>query len=141
MKYFTIKELSRTATGLPNIPGAEEIANLEHLVDAVLDPAREAIKCPINVTSGFRNPAVNRAVGGAENSQHVWGEAADLDTADNAKLFAWIRKNSDFDQLIWEFGSETEPKWIHVSAKQNGGNRDFVLKAVKNNGHTIYLAI
>ena len=64
MKHFSINELTRTSTGLPNTPGPEELANLEHLVDAVLDPAREAMGGPIHINSGYRSPAVNKTVGG-----------------------------------------------------------------------------
>ena len=141
MKYFSINELARTDTRLPNMPSPEEAANLEHLIDAVLDPAREAMGCPIRINSGYRSPAVNKKVGGASTSQHVRGEAADLDTTDNAKLFSWIRANVDFDQLIWEFGTDRSPDWVHVSIKRSGINRKSVLRAKKASGTTIYVKL
>ena len=98
MKYFTIKELTTTNTGLPNVPNDTQKAALETLVKNVLDPARELLKSAISVNSGFRSPEVNKAIGGATNSQHLKGEAADLNCSDKAKLFSLIRNNLPFDQ-------------------------------------------
>ena len=79
MKYFTINELTKTSTGISNIPNAEQIANLTYLVENLLDKAREELAMPITVTSGYRSEAVNRRVGGVYNSQHTKGEAADFE--------------------------------------------------------------
>jgi len=141
MKYFTIEELTQTDTGLKNVPNSVEIENLKYLVDKILDPAREALGVPIIVNSGFRSKKVNKAIGGASTSQHTKGEAADITTKDNKKLFDWIRDNCEFDQLIWEFGTAKSPAWVHVSLKRNGKNRKEVLISKKINGKTYYFKI
>jgi hypothetical protein len=127
MKYFTFKELSKTNTGLANVPTAEAIGNLENLVEKILDPVRELWGAPIFVNSGFRSPAVNKAVGGVATSQHLTGEAADITAGSaekNAKLFQMIANgNYEFDQLI----DEKNYSWIHVSLKRNGNNRKQIL--------------
>ena len=138
-KNFTLHELVRTSAPIPNVPNKEEIANLKELVVNVLQPAREIYGKPITVTSGFRSKAVNAHVGGALNSQHTKGEAVDITCDDNSELFDIIRQ-LDFDQLIWEFGNDIQPKWIHVSYKKSG-NRKEILKAKKINGKTIYTKI
>ncbi len=140
MKYFTIKELTATSSGLPNTPNAEQIKNLENLVNKILDPARVALGFPIMIGSGFRSPAVNVAAGGVLTSQHTKGEAADCKCKDNKRLFDYIRK-TDFDQLIWEFGDDMQPQWVHVSLKRTGVNRREVLRAEKVNGKTVYRRI
>ncbi len=127
MKYFTIKELSATSTGLANTPNVEQEANLKNLVEKLLDPLRKQYGKPIRVNSGFRNLLVNTTVGGATNSQHLKGEAADItggNVDENRKLFDLI-KNSGllFDQLI----DEQNYRWIHVSLKSNGVNRKQIL--------------
>lgn len=132
MKYFTIEELTRstvaTARGIPNIPGENEREALEVLVLALLDPLREIWGSPIYVNSGYRSPALNKAVGGVANSQHIKGQAADIttgNTASNRKLFALIRDGGfDFDQLI----DEADGTWIHVSYVSPTENRRQVLK-------------
>ena len=137
MKYFTIEELTLTNTGLENVPNRDEIASLRELVENVLDPIREQFGGAIRVTSGFRSSRVNKAIGGALNSQHTKGEAADISCSDNKLLFEIIRDTVVFDQLIWEFGDSNQPAWIHVSYKSQG-NRNQVLIAIKINGKTIY---
>ena len=138
-KNFTLSELVRTSAPIPNVPSAEEIANLKELVVNVLQPAREIYGKPITVTSGFRSKEVNAHVGGAVNSQHTKGEAVDITCDDNSELFDIIRQ-LDFDQLLWEFGNDIQPKWIHVSYKKNGNRRE-MLKAKKVNGKTAYIKI
>lgn len=101
--------------------------NLTALVDNVLDPLREWYGKPIVVNSGYRCPALNKAVGGATPSQHMSGQAADIDTGDrqqNKLLFEHIRKNLPFDQLI----DESNFAWVHVSYRADGRNRNQVLK-------------
>ena len=130
MKYFTIKELTNTSyKSIDNTPTNVQTFNLVALIERVLDPAREALGIPITVSSGFRNKTINKLVGGAVNSQHTAGEAADLVCSDNAKLFRYIRENLIFDQLIWEFGDDNQPSWVHVSYSRQGVNRKEVLIA------------
>ena len=135
MKYFTINELTQTTHG-KNIPNEEQIENLKLLVEKVLDPAREELNAPIKVTSGFRSIEVNNAIGGAKNSQHLNGQAADIVCFDNKKLFR-ILQYMEFDQLIYEFGNEEQPGWIHVSFSKVL-NRNQILRAIKSKGKTVY---
>lgn len=131
MKWFTIDELCRSETarsrGIDNVPTEEVRKNLTALVDNVLDPLREWYGKPIRVNSGYRCPALNNAVGGVANSQHLTGQAADIDTdgtAENRKLMRYIEENLDFDQLIRENGGA----WVHVSYRSDGKNRRQVLR-------------
>jgi uncharacterized protein YcbK (DUF882 family) len=127
MKYFTLKELTRTNTGKPNTPGSEEQKNLENLVEKVLDPLREIYGKPIRVNSGYRSMEVNLAVRGKATSQHLKGEAADItagSAAENRRLFEMLANGGYvFDQLI----DEENYSWIHVSLKRNGVNRKQIL--------------
>lgn len=143
MKYFTIKELTASATakrnGIDNRPTQEVTTALVALVENVLDPLRQAYGKPIVVTSGYRSIKLNKAVGGASSSQHVKGEAADIrsvsdDPKENKVIFDLIRKlNLPFDQLINEYNYD----WVHVSFSRFK-KRGQVLSAVKKNGKTIY---
>lgn len=145
MKYFSIKELTKSATaarkGIKNDPSIEECKSLTALIEKVLDPLREAYGKPIIVTSGYRCPKLNAAVGGSASSQHVKGEAADIrsvaDTPEeNKKLFDLIVKlGLPFDQLINEYNYD----WVHVSFGPR--HRRQKLKAIKSNGKTKYMAL
>ena len=129
MKYFTIKELSKSVTanklGIDNTPSTEVMVNLIDLVEAILDPLREWYGKPIIVNSGYRCEALNKAVNGSKTSQHLTGQAVDIDTnskEDNKKLFEYIKDNMDFDQLI----NEKDYSWLHVSYNKKN-NRKQVL--------------
>ena len=134
-KNFTLKELCVTKTGIHNEPNAEQKEALSLLAVNILQPARDALGA-ITVTSGFRNARVNAAVNGSRSSQHIKGEAADLQCKDNAALFQFI-KTLEFDQLIWEFGDKEQPDWVHVSFAKK--NRKEVLRAKRVNGVTKYV--
>jgi hypothetical protein len=137
-KNFSLAELTKTNTGLPNALPKHLEPNLRALAENVLQPARDALGA-IEVTSCYRSPEVNRRVGGASKSQHVQAQAADLKYAGgNDVLFHWIADNVEYDQLIWEFGTADAPSWVHVSYSE-GKNRKQKLKAVKVNGKTKYL--
>ena len=131
MKYFTLKELTRSETaqslGIDNTPPSSAVQALHELVDHVLDPLREAWGDPIHVNSGYRCPELNNAVGGAPNSQHQRGEAADITVgsqAGNRRLLALIKRlNLPYDQLI----DEKDCRWIHVSHRP-GHNRRLFMK-------------
>ncbi len=130
MKYFTIEELCNSTTakqkGIDNSPSPEIEKKLTALTDDLLDPIREKWGSAIFVNSGYRCEALNSAVGGAKNSQHMSGEAADLYVGSkekNKNLFEMIQTYFDFDQLINEY----DYSWVHVS-NRSGGNRREILK-------------
>ena len=141
MKYFTLVELCKTNKNLENTPNPEQIDNLNYLVDLILDNAREKLGSPITISSGYRSVAVNKAVGGSSSSQHIRGQAADLICSDNAKLFQIIKEQGKFDQLIWEFGNDKQPNWVHVSITKYGKNRNQCLKSISQKGKTVYKTI
>lgn len=126
MKYFTIKEMCKSSTAkklnIDNTPSAEIKENLTVLIEECLDPIREKFGKPIMVTSGYRCPQLNAACGGSPTSAHKLGQAADIDTSDNTKLWDVIT-SGDFKwtQLINEYPDDDgEPSWIHIS--YNPGN-------------------
>lgn len=131
MKYFSFEEFERSASAqrlnIDNSIPEDLKANVTTLVDAVLDPLREAWGKPITVNSGYRCAALNRAVGGSPSSQHTKGMAADITTgnrADNRRLFQLIvDMKLPYDQLINEGGFS----WIHVSHRADGKNRGQIL--------------
>lgn len=121
-EHFKLSEFTRSATaerrGINNEPGLDDIANMEHLCRAVLEPLRQFVGHPILITSGFRCPELNYLVGGVGNSAHQWGCAADLhlrNREEGRTYFAFINTHCDFDQLLWEY-SRYGRYWIHVSA-------------------------
>ena len=129
-KNFTLEELTASATakarGIRNQPGQTEVVNLCGLVHNVLQPLRTAMGQEIKIGSGYRCTALNRAVGGVSNSQHMKGEAADLcidgDLKKGKRWFEWIQTNCDFDQLIWEHNAKGN-YWVLVSFRCDGLNR------------------
>lgn len=146
MKYFTIEELTSSAEAqkrsIDNTPNSNALYNLILLVDSTLDPAREEYGRAVRVNSGYRSKELNAAIGGAATSQHTKGQAADVRCADNALLFRIIRKQGNFDQLIWEFGDHEQPSWVHVSYVSQDANRHEVLRAVKQfDGRTKYIKL
>ena len=129
--YFTMEELTYSSTALlmgwRNKTTNEVEENLISLRRMVLNPTREHMGMPIYVTSGFRSEDVNKEIGGAPNSQHMKGEAADISTLKklkNIEMFRYIRDNLVFDQLILEDGG----RWIHVSYVTGRKNRKQVLE-------------
>ena len=127
-KNFSLEEMSRSNTasvrGLPNVPNAEQVKNLKALCENVLQPLRNHLGKPVVINSGFRSQAVNMAVGGAKNSQHTKGEAADIKCKDflyAKKIYTWIMNNLEFDQVILE--RKGKAVWVHVSFRTNGKNR------------------
>lgn len=126
--HFTLEELVKSDTAqaknIPNIPSVGVLRNLCQLVEELLEPARAQLGAPIIVTSGYRSVALNQAVGGVNNSQHIKGQAADIvctRPADKRKLFE-ILKTMDYDQLLWETNS-AGTQWIHVSYVSPDRNR------------------
>lgn len=141
-EHFTLEELIYSSTakqkGLKNEPTQDHIENLKLLCEYVLEPIREKIGCPLVISSGYRSEKVNALVGGSKTSQHILGQAADIQIFDKTKtnvdLFNTIVemvKNNELQvgQVIWEFG-ETEPNWVHVSLP-NSRHRNEIMRASK----------
>lgn len=138
-KNFSLEELVFSVTannhGIDNTPNAEARAALKRLAVEVLQPIRDAWGQPIVVSSGYRCPRLNTAVGGVKNSQHILGQAADIKAADpkkNGELFRLIKRmvskgQIKVGQLIWEYGNKTNPKWVHVSLPRIGKQNNQVL--------------
>ena len=134
-KNFTLEELTASATakakGISNNPGQTDIVNLCGLVHNVLQPLRNWWGKEVKIGSGYRSLALNRAVGGVLNSQHMKGEAADLcidgDIQKGKSWFQYIKQHCEFDQLIWEKNPKTGAYWVHVSYRCDGKNRKQVI--------------
>ena len=137
-----IKSNTATRRGIENIPSGEQMENIKLLCENVFEPLREHVGGPIAINSLFRSVDLNRAIGGSSTSQHcaMNGAAMDIDDTygimSNADMFEFIKK-LDFDQLIWEYGDDENPDWVHVSYKKNG-NRKQILKCSKVKGKTVY---
>ena len=148
-KHISYKEgvYSRTATrlGIKNNPNAEQMENMIAIAEEVFEPLRAYVGGPIKINSFFRSPELNKAIGGSGKSQHCHGQAIDLDDTfgrcTNAEMFEFIKKHLDFDQIIWEFGDEDNPDWVHVSYVSPEQNRNRCLQAYKENGKTNYKII
>lgn len=137
-----IKSNTALRMGIDNIPSTYEQQNMEIVAEKIFEPLREWVGGPIRINSFFRCEDLNRAIGGSSRSQHCEGRAIDLDDVHgyktNAEMFNYIKNNLNFDQLIWEFGSDENPDWIHVSYISDDGNRKRVMRAEKINGKTNY---
>tara|TARA_R100000995_G_scaffold84086_1_gene61715 strand:+ start:4546 stop:5004 length:459 start_codon:yes stop_codon:yes gene_type:complete len=131
--------------GIDNIPNEKQLANMKLLAEKVFEPVREWVGKPIKVNSFFRSPKLNTAIGGSSKSQHCLGQAIDIDDTfgykTNAEMYHWIKDNLEFDQMIWEFGDEDNPNWVHISYVSLKENRNRCLKAYKKNGKTKYMVI
>ena len=122
-KHISYKEAtySRTATrlGIENKPDEDQLKNMKLIAEEIFEPLRMWVGGPIKVNSFFRSPDLNKAIGGSTKSQHCKGQAIDIDDtfgkATNAEMYHWIKDNLDFDQMIWEFGDDDNPAWVHVS--------------------------
>lgn len=145
-KYVSYKEVTHSnqaqALRIGNVPNAEQLGNLKLVCTNIFDKVREHFGKPIGISSGFRSVELNTRIGGSKSSQHMEGKALDIDGdihggINNKDIFDYIRKNCTFDQLIWEFGSENAPSWVHVSYNKDG-NRGQILRAVKSGGRTVY---
>jgi zinc D-Ala-D-Ala carboxypeptidase len=134
---FTAKRL-----GISNIPSEYQMWNMVVLSTEIFEPLRKWVGGPIKINSFFRSVDLNKAIGGSSKSQHCEGRAIDLDDVyghkTNAEMFDYIAKNLDYDQLIWEFGDDDNPDWVHVSYVDHDTNRRKNLRAVKKEGKTIY---
>ena len=148
-QHISYKEAvySRTAQrlGIDNEPNDEQMKNMLNIAQEVFEPLRMWVGGPIKINSFFRSPKLNKAIGGSTKSQHCHGQAIDLDDtfgrATNVEMFEFIKKHLDFDQMIWEFGDDENPDWVHVSYVSEEKNRNRCLKAYKEKGKTQYKII
>ena len=135
-----IRSDSAKRNGISNMPTPEHIENFKLLAEKIFEPVRKHFDVPIRISSGYRSKELNAKIGGSATSQHCKGQAIDIDndgtTITNKQVFDYIKDNLPFDQLIWEFGNEDNPDWVHVSYVPNG--RKQILKAFKMNGATKY---
>ncbi len=146
-KHLTLEECTRSATAdrlgiVNNNPNQSIIENMQLLAEKVFEPIREHFKTPIYVSSMYRGLNLNQAIKGSITSQHCSGQAMDIDMDSKGKptnkdIFDFIKKNLEFDQMIWEFGNDKQPDWVHVSYT-SAKNRKQILKAKKINGKTTY---
>ena len=151
-KHISEKEATKSITalrlGIDNTPNGDALNNMKELAEKVFEPLRAWVGGAIKINSFYRSEALNKAIGGSTRSQHCCkGGAAAIDIDDiyghktNAEMFQFIKDELSFDQLIYEFGNETNPDWIHVSYVSEEKNRNRVLKAVKVDGKTKYIDI
>ena len=137
--------ITATRRGIDNTPDDEQLSNMELVADEVFEPLRDWVGGPIKINSFFRCPELNTAIGGSSKSQHCQGQAIDLDDtfgkATNAEMYHWIKEHLDFDQMIWEFGDDDNPDWVHVSYVSETENRNRCLRASRKTGKTTYSVI
>jgi zinc D-Ala-D-Ala carboxypeptidase len=146
-KNLSLAEVMRSETakrkGVSNMPTEAHIENFKLLAEKVFQPIREHFAVPIHISSGYRSAALNKAIGGSATSQHCSGEAIDIDmdgtAITNAAIFNYIKDNLEFDQLIWEFGTDANPDWVHVSYESTGKQRKQILVAKRVGGKTTYV--
>jgi hypothetical protein len=148
-KYFTLGELTPSSTakrlGIKNEPTPAHLECLKLLATNVLDKVREHFGKPIWISSGYRSKALNDVTpGSSATSQHCSGEAADLDQdgrgtgVSNKMVFDYIKDHLTFDQLIFEYGTDANPDWVHVSWESTGKQRKQVLRCTRVNGKPVY---
>ena len=154
-KNFSLDELIRSNTaerrGIDNSPTADHIHNLAALCENILQPLRDRVKHSIRVTSGYRSERLNTAIGGASrdgkpSSEHCYGKAADIklviDGENRSEILylAILEMGIPFRQMIWEFGTEETPSWVHISFNKDDNKRQ-TLRAYKEGTRTKYANI
>ena len=148
-KHVSLKEgvysITAIRLGLKNDPSDNHLQNMKLLSEKIFEPLRIYVGGPIKINSFYRGPELNKAIGGSLKSQHCSGQAMDIDDTfgvmENSAMFNWIQDHSDFDQLIWEFGDECNPDWVHVSYVNPGENRNRCLQAYRDKNKTKYRVI
>lgn len=149
-KNFLFEEFTKSEIAdklmLNNTPTTDQLQNIQNLVDYLLQPLRDYMQVPITITSGFRSKALNIAIKGSATSQHCANNGAAVDiecfSKGNKALFDAIKDNFIFDQLIWEYGDDNNPDWVHVSYVTHRPLRNQILRAIKDKkGNTKYITI
>jgi hypothetical protein len=148
--HLNLAEVTRSDSakrhGIDNTPTAEHLENFKLLAEKVFEPIRLHFKTPIFISSGYRSKALNDFIKGSASSQHCKGQAIDIDMdgskggVTNKMVFDFIVSRLEWDQIIWEFGTDSNPDWVHVSYVKTG-NRKQKLKAVRSGGKTVYQTI
>lgn len=145
-KHISWSEAVKSKTAekheIENTPNENQIQEMKKLAKNIFEPLREWAGHPIRVNSFFRSPELCLKLKSKATSQHAKGQAIDIDSLGektNAELFNYIKDNLSFDQLIWEFGDDENPDWIHVSFVNENTNRGNILKAIKDNKKTKYV--
>ena len=135
-KNISFKEatFSQTAKKLKikNEPSETHIKNMKVLAEKCFQPLREWCGHPIRINSMYICGELCEAIGSSQSSQHTKGQAVDITSLGektNGELFQWIKENLDFDQMIWEFGNDESPRWIHISYVNKKSNRNRILRA------------
>ena len=146
-KNLWLSEVTKSNTairrGIDNNPTKLHIANLTYLAEKVFQPIREHFGHPIFVSSGYRSKDLNEAIGGSQKSFHSHGMALDLDmdgksTITNTDIFNFIKNNIDYTELIWEFGTEDKPDWVHVAIAKGREQEKKAKIAHREGGRTKY---
>ena len=146
-KHISWHEGTYSRTGerrdLDNTPNEEQLKCMKEVAENLFEPLREWVGGPIKINSFFRGEPVNTAIGGSRKSQHMKGQAIDIDDTfrhkTNAEMYYYIKDNLDFDQMIWEFGDDKNPNWLHISWVSHRPNRKKLTIAKKVNGRTKYI--
>jgi len=122
--------------GIDNTPNPTQVETMKITAEKIFEPLRNWVGGPIKVNSFFRSPELNTAIGGSKTSQHCKGQAVDIDDVfgykTNAEMYNWVKENLNFDQMIWEFGTDMNPNWVHISYVSDEDNRNRCLKAYKD---------
>lgn len=139
---FTLSQTAKRE-GIDNTPNEKHLEAAKLLAENIFQPIRDHFATPIFISSGYRSDALNEAIGGSKTSQHSKGEALDIDMdhrkgPENEEIFHYIRENLPFDQLIWEFGTDKRPDWVHVSYNSAGEQRGQILTAKRNSSGKVY---
>ena len=148
-KHVSYKEGIKSNTAMrlniDNSPGEYHLGNMNAVAINVFEPLRKWVNGPIKINSFYRSVALNKAIGGSSRSQHCEGRAMDIDDTfrykTNAEMYEYIKENLSFDQMIWEFGTDKNPDWVHVSYVSEEQNRNRCLKATRVNGKAMYSII
>ena len=146
-KHISYHEGTYSRTGerrdLDNTPNEDQIKRMKEVAENLFEPLRKWVGGPIKINSFFRGEPVNTAIGGSTRSQHMKGQAIDIDDTfghkTNAEMYHYIKDNLDFDQMIWEFGTDKNPNWLHISWVSHRPNRKKLTIAKKVNGRTKYI--
>ena len=146
-KHVSYKEGTYSQTGVrrgfDNTPDDKQLKCMEEVAENLFEPLREWVGGPIKINSFFRGEPVNTAIGGSKYSQHMKGQGIDIDDTfghkTNAEMYHYIKDNLDFDQMVWEFGTDENPNWLHVSWVSHRENRKKLTIAKTINGRTKYI--